>query len=139
MSRVRFGRGNAAVELDQPDAAQLIAQLEDALGPVLTELQAVADQILADLQSTWPVDTGKSLGGFYTTTTILGDFSVSIDIMNDVKYARFIRSTKRLTAKDVERVRNPMQVSVIRPAKAEAKDLAKKLPDIFAKYLATKP
>lgn len=138
MSRVRYGRGKAAIELDQPDAQEILAGLRESMGPVIDELEKQAQELLAEVQETWPVATGRSKAGFSLVTTVEDGYTVSVDVLNDVDYARFIKSTKKGAKSDATRLRQPIKTDVIAPAKTAQKDLAKRLPEILAKYLQAK-
>lgn len=125
-NRIRYGKGRASVWLEGALAENIEFELRRALGPVYDELEKAADQVLVDARKAWPVRTGDSRDGFFTTLTIHGHgWELTVSIMNRYEYTRYIRSTKLGKRRDATRIRSPSSVHVVRPSRKAARRLAK--------------
>lgn len=138
MARIRVGRGRSAVTIEGPDAAEIEQTIRRILGPVADEIQAEADRIIEEeIRPNWPQDSGRSLDGFTTALQLdPGEFRVSVAIINEVPYIRFIRSTKVGTDDNATRLRSPIVAHVRRPVRAAERALGRRLVEILEKHLS---
>ena len=135
-SRIRVGRGRSAVIIEGVLAGELDRELRKLLGPVADRMQKEADSIIEDARKVWPIKTGKSRDSWETVLTVLpGTFEVEVSMLSDLKYTRYIRSTKEGTKDLATRLRSPLQAHVRKPARASKKVLKKELPAILGRAL----
>lgn len=135
-SRIRVGRGRSAVIIEGVLAGELDRELRKLLGPVADRMQQEADSIIEDARKVWPIKTGKSRDSWETVLTVLpGTFEVEVSMLSDLKYTRYIRSTKEGTKDLATRLRSPLQAHVRKPARASKKVLKKELPAILGRAL----
>ena len=135
-SRIRVGRGRTAVMIEGALAGELDRELRKLLGPVADRMQQEADQIIRDARSVWPIKTGRSRDSWETVLTVLpGTFEVEVSMLSDLKYVRYILSTKVLTVDLATRRRSPLQAHVRKPARAAERVLKKELPAILGRAL----
>lgn len=134
--KIRVGRGRTAVMIEGVLAEGLDRELRKLLGPVADRLQEEADRILDDARKVWPVKTGKSRDSWETVLTVLpGTFEVEVSMLSDLKYTRYIQSTKEGDKDLATRLRSPLQEHVRKPARASKKVLKKELPAILGRAL----
>jgi len=133
VAKIRVGRGKNSVTIDGALAEDIVADLEDNLGPLIDVMQDTADGILERSKKVWPVKTGRSRDSFDTVITLTpGELNVEVTILSDVEYVRFIKSTKVRDKNNRTRDRSPFQEHIRKPARKSTRRLKKELVPVLA-------
>lgn len=130
---IKVGKGRATVTITGPLAEDLSNQVRGLLGPVGDELQFAADGVLHQhVRKEWPVKSGASRDAWTTALRVHpGELRVEVVMVNPLKYARYIRSTKVGRRADATRLRNVLQAVVRKPARQATRELAGRLPQVL--------
>lgn len=134
---IKVGKGRSEVTIDGPITESIEAELRDAMGTLIDEMEREADQILqVEIATKWPIKSGRSLGAWFKSLRIHPDsFEVEVVLDNPFTYTRYIRSTKIHKSEDVVRLRSPLVEHARKPATKARRRLRKTLPILLAQAL----
>jgi len=137
MGKVVIKRGRGSITVEGPTARELEAAVRRTLGPALERMEEEVERIRKeDIQTRWPVFTGKSRDAWEVVTRIDPDRQqVTAALANEHVYVRFLKSTKEGKKELSTRLRSPLTTEVRRPLRAARKGLGKELEALVSKAL----
>ena len=129
--KLKFGSGAIRLDMDDTLERMMRAAAERVAPGVLDRIDTAVTRIEAEATRRWPVKTGKSRDGLASHTIITPDGDhIRGTVMNDVFYARYVKSFKNsLNGKSA------MVTLLMKPIQAEAKLLAEDLGKIATKAI----
>lgn len=129
--RLTLGAGAVSVVVDEAFDALLRRALNQTVPGIADRLEETADGLYQQAFAAWPVRTGRSRAGLAREVRVAPDLSsVRARLLNDVDYAKFIRSNRISGSGSafVELMR--------RPTEEAARDLAEDLRPIIERTLS---
>ncbi len=117
MAKLTYGSGAVSVTLDNGFEELIRLALDKTIPGIVAKMEQVADSLEENARSKWPVRTGKSRDGLRSEVRVAPGFtSVRARLVNDVPYARFIKSPRVRTGTGsayVELMRRPTEAAAV--------------------------